>query len=77
MARMGSLAMALAAALWLWPAMDANADEWPGRPVKIVVAFAPGGSADQFGRLLAAELSAAGRERDPRLHEPCWRLRRS
>src|SRR5689334_8404312 len=27
MARMGSLAMALAAALWLWPAMDADADE--------------------------------------------------
>ena len=62
MARMGSLAMALAAALWLWPAIDAGADEWPGRPVKIVVAFAPGGSADQFGRLLAAELSAAFRQ---------------
>ena len=35
---------------------------WPGRQVKIVVAFAPGGSADQFGRLLAAELSAAFRQ---------------
>jgi hypothetical protein len=61
MARMGGLAT-IAAALWLWPAVDAGADAWPGRQVKIVVAFAPGGSADQFGRLLAAELSAAFRQ---------------
>jgi tripartite-type tricarboxylate transporter receptor subunit TctC len=59
MVRTGGLATTLAAALWLWPAMDAGADEWPVRPVKIVVAFAPGGSADQFGRLLAVDLSAA------------------
>jgi len=37
----------------------ARAQEWPTRPVKIVVAFAPGGSADQLGRLFAAELSTA------------------
>ncbi|HEV3373279.1 MAG TPA: tripartite tricarboxylate transporter substrate binding protein [Xanthobacteraceae bacterium] len=36
-----------------------QAQEWPTRPVKIVVAFSPGGSADQLGRLLAAELSNA------------------
>jgi tripartite-type tricarboxylate transporter receptor subunit TctC len=36
-----------------------QAQEWPARPVKIVVAFAPGGSADQLGRLFAAELSTA------------------
>jgi tripartite-type tricarboxylate transporter receptor subunit TctC len=59
MPRIGGLATALAAALWLWPATSAHADDWPARPVKIVVAFAPGGSADQFGRLMAAELSAA------------------
>ena len=59
MVRTGGLATTLAAALWLWPAMDAGADGWPVRPVKIVVAFAPGGSADQFGRLLAVDLSAA------------------
>jgi tripartite-type tricarboxylate transporter receptor subunit TctC len=39
-----------------------HAQEWPTRPVKIVVAFAPGGSADQLGRLLAAELSTAFRQ---------------
>lgn len=59
MPRIGALATALVALLWLWPAPDGRADEWPNRPVKIVVAFAPGGSADQFGRLMAAELSAA------------------
>jgi tripartite-type tricarboxylate transporter receptor subunit TctC len=36
-----------------------QAQEWPARPVKIVVSFAPGGSADQLGRLLAAELTTA------------------
>src|SRR5712691_5810171 len=53
------LTTALAVALALLPAANSHADEWPSRPVKIVVAFAPGGSADQLGRLLASELSAA------------------
>jgi tripartite-type tricarboxylate transporter receptor subunit TctC len=38
---------------------QAQGQTWPARPVKIVVAFSPGGSADQLGRLLAQELSAA------------------
>jgi tripartite-type tricarboxylate transporter receptor subunit TctC len=62
MLRISGLATALAAAFWLWPPTNAHADDWPARPVKIVVAFAPGGSADQFGRLMAAELSAAFRQ---------------
>jgi tripartite-type tricarboxylate transporter receptor subunit TctC len=32
---------------------------WPAKPVKIVVAFGPGGTADVLGRMIAAELSAA------------------
>jgi tripartite-type tricarboxylate transporter receptor subunit TctC len=57
--RPGGLAIAVVAALWWWGAGDSRAQEWPSRPVRIVVAFAPGGSADQFGRLMASELSAA------------------
>jgi tripartite-type tricarboxylate transporter receptor subunit TctC len=52
-------ATALAATLALAPLATAAANDWPARPVKIVVAFAPGGSADQLGRMLAAELSTA------------------
>jgi tripartite-type tricarboxylate transporter receptor subunit TctC len=35
----------------------ATAEEWPTRPVKIVAPFAPGGTADALGRLLAESLS--------------------
>ena len=34
-----------------------NAQEWPARSVKIIVPFAPGGSADTLGRLVAQKLS--------------------
>src|SRR5437762_10482621 len=33
------------------------AQEWPARPVKIVAPFAPGGTADTLGRLIAKKLS--------------------
>jgi tripartite-type tricarboxylate transporter receptor subunit TctC len=37
-------------------ALPAAAQEWPTRTVKVVVPFAPGGSADVFGRFLAQKL---------------------
>jgi tripartite-type tricarboxylate transporter receptor subunit TctC len=45
----------LAAAL---AAPGAAAQEWPTRPVKIIAPFAPGGSADTLGRLVAEKLAA-------------------
>jgi tripartite-type tricarboxylate transporter receptor subunit TctC len=48
---------ALAAlALGLALAHPAVAQEWPTRPVRIIVPFAPGGSADVFGRFIAQRL---------------------
>jgi tripartite-type tricarboxylate transporter receptor subunit TctC len=35
----------------------AQAQDWPSRPVRIIVGNPPGGSADRFGRLLASALS--------------------
>src|SRR5271170_614875 len=55
--RRASLTLTLTAAL-LATLTPARAESWPTRPVKIIVAFSPGGSADQFGRLVAQELSA-------------------
>src|ERR687884_209349 len=45
------LALAAAASFAL------HAQDWPARPVKIIAPFAPGGSADTLGRLVAKSLS--------------------
>jgi tripartite-type tricarboxylate transporter receptor subunit TctC len=37
--------------------VGAQAQSWPSRPVKLIVPFAPGGTADLFGRIAAEQLS--------------------
>src|SRR5215471_12267677 len=39
-----------------------HAQDWPAKPVKIVVPFTAGGSSDQLARLLAGEISATFRQ---------------
>src|SRR5215472_13590924 len=40
-------------------AVQAHAQSWPSRPVKIIAPFAAGGAADTLGRIIAEQLSTA------------------
>jgi tripartite-type tricarboxylate transporter receptor subunit TctC len=42
--------------LLLLLSLNANAQQWPAKPIKLVVPHAPGGNSDTFGRILAAKL---------------------
>jgi tripartite-type tricarboxylate transporter receptor subunit TctC len=46
----------IAGALALGFAADAPAQEWPQRPIHIIVGFGPGGGADIIGRILAQSM---------------------
>jgi tripartite-type tricarboxylate transporter receptor subunit TctC len=49
--------MLLGAAGLAIPALHARAQTWPNQPVKVIVAFAPGGTTDVIARLTAQALS--------------------
>jgi tripartite-type tricarboxylate transporter receptor subunit TctC len=54
-----AFAVALVAAV---SAIPAGAQDWPSKPVKVIVPFAAGGATDRLGRLVADHLSRAFRQ---------------
>ena len=50
-------ALLLAAAALLGPGTNAQAQDYPNRPVRVIIAFSPAGAIDVLGRLIADKLS--------------------
>jgi tripartite-type tricarboxylate transporter receptor subunit TctC len=57
MTRLTSIASVLLAAVIVVSSEASHAQDWPTRPVKVVVPFAAAGTTDRMGRLVAEELS--------------------
>ena len=64
--RRHALAALTCGALALWAVQpklaQAQVVDWPQKPIKLVVPYAPGGSADTLGRLIAKHLGEAFRQ---------------
>jgi tripartite-type tricarboxylate transporter receptor subunit TctC len=56
-------ALAIVAAMLIGWSQPATAQEWPVKPVRIVVGFGAGGTADVLARIVANELSATFKQR--------------
>jgi tripartite-type tricarboxylate transporter receptor subunit TctC len=48
--------LAVSTAVWLGGTRAAGAQDWPQRPVRIIVPFGPGGGSDIIGRIVAQSL---------------------
>jgi tripartite-type tricarboxylate transporter receptor subunit TctC len=57
--KMRGVFVAACAALWLAGAPIAHAQDYPNRPIRIVIAFPPGGPTDFVGRLITDKMTAA------------------
>jgi tripartite-type tricarboxylate transporter receptor subunit TctC len=51
--------LTLALAMLAATALPAKAEDWPAKPVRIIVPFAPGGAADVWARIIAEHLAVA------------------
>ena len=49
--------LALCATLGIFSSANISAQSWPDKPIKMIVPFAAGGSADILGRILSQELA--------------------
>jgi tripartite-type tricarboxylate transporter receptor subunit TctC len=47
------------AALAVWPALPAQAQSYPAKPVRFILSYPPGGATDTLGRIVAKSLSEA------------------
>lgn len=64
------LLLAVLATFSLWPAAQAQAQQWPSRPIKFVISFGPGSASDALSRILAQELTSTLGQPVVILHKP-------